>query len=49
MGRRKYKATVVENFKIHENGVIVEYKKGSVYTSTKKTRINNLKAINKLK
>jgi hypothetical protein len=50
MGRkRKYKAIVAVDFKIHENGAIIKYKKGSVYTSTKKTRIDNLKAINKIK
>jgi len=49
MAKRKYSATVAKDFKIHENGVIVEYRKCSVYTYTKKTRIDNLKAINKLK
>ena len=46
---KKHKATVVVDFKIHEEGKIVSYKKGKEYSSTNKTLVDNLKKLNKLK
>jgi hypothetical protein len=44
---RTYKATVKVDFKINENGVLTEYKKGDTYKHTSRKRIKNLR-INKL-